>query len=74
MDTSNDETYNKNKMMNIDSGNKVLKNRIRNRPSLLNYYGESKLAETKNKKNSQNDQDIDETFDFLDEELNKYDD
>ena len=53
-------------LFNIDSGDKVIRQRrVKNRPSLLNYYGDANI------KKSMNEQDIDETFDFLDEELNK---
>lgn len=71
--TSNDESFSYNtrsKVKNIDSGNKVLKTkRVKNRPNVLDYYGEPKINSTKT---PQNECDIDETFDFLDEELEKY--
>lgn len=62
----------------VMKGNRVMKIRAtsKNRPSLLDYYGESlaSSSSSNNKKNSQklNEHDIDETFDFLDEELKKY--
>ena len=88
MNSSNDEAF-----ISSTSGlfkannnnNKVLKRRVKARPSLLDYYGDaidSKLSEnlketsqpkSGTKRYQQNDQDIDETFDFLDEELYKYD-
>jgi hypothetical protein len=66
-------------LFNIESGDKVIRQRkVKNRPSLLNYYGDvnaSSISTTTNysssSKKSMNEQDIDETFDFLDEELNK---
>jgi len=81
LQTSNDESFysdtrnnnNNNKILNIDSGNKVLKKgRFKNRPSLLQYYGDSNAISNNTKKTPQNEHDIDETFDFLDEELDKY--
>ncbi len=51
---------------------KVIKGkRVRARPSLLDYYGGNNAGYEK-KTTPQNDRDIDETFDFLDEELQKY--
>lgn len=62
-----------NKVKNIASGNKVFKSKNnKNRPSLLDYYGDSTSSQGPSQKRSQNENDIDETFDFLDEELNKY--
>ena len=60
-------------LFNIDSGDKVIRQRrVKNRPSLLNYYGDANISNNiPSSKKSMNEQDIDETFDFLDEELNK---
>lgn len=74
--SSVDESFfntNFNKVKNIDSGNKVFKNKNNKvRPSLLDYYGDSSTNQTAAQKKPQNENDIDETFDFLDDELNKY--
>lgn len=52
----------------VVKGDRVMRLRgNRNRPSLLEYYGEST-----NKSQKRQEHDIDETFDFLDEELKKY--
>lgn len=61
----------------IDSGDKVVKQKkTKNRPSLLDYYGDNSAAagttSSIRPRHQHNEQDIDETFDFLDEELNKY--
>lgn len=64
----------------VGDGRGVMKMRsAKNRPSLLDYYGQEALGSTKNKTATANnsnkkmqDPDIDETFDFLDEELKKY--
>ncbi len=66
-------------LFNVESGDKVVRQRkVKNRPSLLNYYGDVNTSSTStttntnsSSKKSMNEQDIDETFDFLDEELNK---
>jgi hypothetical protein len=60
-------------LFNIESGDKAIRQRkTKNRPSLLNYYGDMNTSSaTSNSKRSTNEPDIDETFDFLDEELNK---
>ena len=65
----NDDSHLQPFLPDIDSsnGNRALRpRRVKNRPSIFNYYAPemSKL--------DKNQQDIDETFDFLDEELNKY--
>lgn len=66
----------------VMKGDRVMKIRAgkKNRPSLLDYYGESISSSTnpttttniKNNPKLHNEHDIDETFDFLDEELKKY--
>lgn len=66
LNTTNEETT-----FDYTSKSGMVKNkRVKTRPSLLEYYGES--AGNTSKKTPQNEQDIDETFDFLDEELDKY--
>lgn len=77
--TSNDESFAYNTRSrpakNIDLGNKVLKNRrVKNRPNILDYYGDSGAASAtgNTQRTPQNERDIDDTFDFLDEELDKY--
>lgn len=64
-----DDSHLQSFLPDIDSsnGNRAVRaRRVKNRPSIFNYYAPevSKL--------DKNQQDIDETFDFLDEELNKY--
>ncbi len=62
----------------IETGDRVFKQkRPKNRPSLMDYYGNisldsSRSSQHRNGSHHQGDHDIDETFDFLDEELNKY--
>lgn len=70
--TSNDDSFSFNNV-NVDSGNKVLKKRATKvRPNVLDYYGGSSSSRSASQKTPQNERNIDETFDFLDEELNKY--
>lgn len=53
-------------------GDRVLRMRAtKNRPSLFDYYG-GEAKSTQQRTNKLNEHDIDETFDFLDEELKKY--
>jgi len=53
-------------------GDRVLRMRAtKNRPSLFDYYG-GEAKTTQQRSNKLNEHDIDETFDFLDEELKKY--
>lgn len=63
----------------VMKGDRVMKIRSsgggggKNRPSLLDYYGESSSSSSTYSKNPKlHEHDIDETFDFLDEELKKY--
>ena len=71
---SNDEPFN----LQVDSGSRVMKKRaMKERPNILDYYGgssssSSSTGQNKSQKTPQNERNIDETFDFLDEELNKY--
>jgi hypothetical protein len=77
MNSSNDEAF----YSNYNTNNKVLKRRVKNRPSLLDYYGDAlktqisnnNIPDNSSKKSQPKDQhDIYEAFDFLDDELNKY--
>ena len=74
LSSSTDEAFfntNVNKTKNI--GNKVVRNKSnKSRPSLLDYYGDIGSSQGASQKKSPKENDIDETFDFLDEELNKY--
>lgn len=72
MNTSHEDSFNFG-AVNVDSGNKVLKKRAtRSRPNVLDYYGGPSKSRSASQKTPQNERNIDETFDFLDEELNKY--
>lgn len=61
---------------NFSFNERIKKRKPKNRPSLRDYYGEEieisqsqgQARTSRPKKSSQHDQDIDETFDFLDEE------
>lgn len=73
LNTTNEDSFSSNsrskQTKNADLSNKVLKNRrVKARPSLLDYYADPDQSN----KISHNEGDIDETFDFLDEELDKY--
>lgn len=69
MNTTHEDSFN----FNVDSGNKVLKKRATKvRPNVLDYYGGSSNSRSASQKTPQNERNIDETFDFLDEELDKY--
>ncbi len=72
-DASFDYSFSGNDARGKNIGNmKVMKGkRIKARPSLLDYYEGSKSGSEK-RTTPQNERDIDETFDFLDEELDKY--
>ena len=57
----------------VYGGERVMRRRPKARPSIMDYYGERVRSDGNETRKQKTAQDIDETFDFLDEELDKYD-
>ena len=68
----NDSSYSRD-INNYYGNERVMRRKPKNRPSIMEYYGERMQSEVKEARKAKVVEDIDETFDFLDEELNKYD-